>query len=324
MSNIEKVLLLGATGETGKDILAGLEEDGGFDISLLVQPSSANTPAVENFRSRGLKIVVADINGPVDDLATHVKGYTTIISAIGATQQLAQLNLADAIAAAGTCKRFVAGWITVSPPGEVMFLRDEKEKVYQRLWYHRIPYTIVDVGFWHQICFPPVPSGKLDYALVMPTTEVYGGGDVKNLLTDKRDIGRFVARIVKDERTLNQKVSCWGEELSQNEIIELVERKTGEKVDVTPISKEDLIARRQKAREAFRADPTSWNNAVGVYRDDYNLSKYIRGDSSRESARYLGYLDAQELYPDFNPIKLEDVLDEILDGKAVPVYQGRF
>lgn len=64
---------------------------------------------------------------------------------------------------------------------------------------------------------------------------MYAGGDAKTLLTDKRDIGRFVARIIKDERTLNQKVFTYSDFISQNEIARMIEQKTGEKLELTHV-----------------------------------------------------------------------------------------
>lgn len=39
-----------------------------------------------------------------------------------------------------------------------------------------------------------------------------------------------------------------------------------------------------------------------------------------ENAKYLGYLDARELYPDFKAISFESFVKEILDGKAKKPY----
>lgn len=117
-----------------------------------------------------------------------------------------------------------------------MRIRDDKEIVYQRMWINKVPYTIIDVGYWHQVSWFRVPSGKLDYALLVSKNELYHDGEAKTMLTDKRDIGRFVARIVRDERTINQKLFTYSDVISQNEIVEIIERKTGEKVEYTKVS----------------------------------------------------------------------------------------
>jgi hypothetical protein len=205
------------------------------DVSLLIRPSSVNKSAVKAFASRGLNIVLADPSGDFEALTKALIGYDTLISAIGFGSQLVQLALVDAAAKAGIKRIVPCGFITVCPPNGVMKLREDKEAVYSRIWYHRLPCTIIDVGYWHQLSFFSVPSGKFDYAQLISPNEICGTGDVGTLLTDKRDIGRFVARIIQDPRTLNRKVFTWSDEISQNEVLRLIEAKTSEKVDFKPV-----------------------------------------------------------------------------------------
>ncbi len=54
----------------------------------------------------------------------------------------------------------------------------------------------------------------------------------------------------------------------------------------------------------------------------YRYSMYVRGDNDPKYAKYLGYLDARTLYPDFVPRSFEAYARELLDGKAVAIYQG--
>ena len=110
-------------------------------------------------------------------------------------------------------------------------LRDQKEVVYNHVLKHHLPYTFIDVGFWHQISFPRLPSGRSDYAALVPITNIYGDGTAPNLLTDEQDVGRFVSRIIKDERTLNKKVFTYSDELSSNQIFDIMERVSGEKLE---------------------------------------------------------------------------------------------
>jgi hypothetical protein len=174
----------------------------------------------------------------MEELSTALTGYDTVISAVNAENQLEQLKLADALASTGV-KRFIpCGFTTICPPGGIMKIRDWKEEVHNRVFQHKIPYTVFDVGYWHQISFPRVPSGKVDYALFWMDAPLYGDGKAKNLLTDKRDIGRFLARIIKDERTINKRVFAYSDALSQNEIFTLMEKLSGEKIEPTIVSSE--------------------------------------------------------------------------------------
>jgi hypothetical protein len=38
----------------------------------------------------------------------------------------------------------------------------------------------------------------------------------------------------------------------------------------------------------------------------------------------LGYLSSKELYPDFEPIKYVDYVDEVLQGKGKSIYATRW
>ncbi|KAJ7819090.1 hypothetical protein B0H14DRAFT_3738323 [Mycena olivaceomarginata] len=117
-------------------------------LQHLVRPSSVDKPQVKNLAAKGVKTRVVNIDGPLDEL---VKALTGI--------DLAQLQLITAIKKAGV-KRFVpCAFITVAPAGGVFELRDAKEQVYQDIWKQYVPYTIIDIGYWHQISFPTLPSG---------------------------------------------------------------------------------------------------------------------------------------------------------------------
>ncbi|KAJ7620490.1 hypothetical protein DFH06DRAFT_1285687 [Mycena polygramma] len=318
----QRVLLLGATGKTGASILHGLLNDPeSFDVEALVRPSSVDKPGVKKLEELGVKRRVVDIEGPVDDLVAVLTGVDVFISAIDALGQLAQLRLVTVAKIAGV-KRFVpCAFITVAPPGGVMKMRDEKEEVYQEIRKQFLPYTIIDVGYWHQISFPTVPSGRVDYAAPLkPKVEIHAGGTAPNLLTDLRDIGPFVARIIKDPRTLNKSVFTYSDVLSENEIFDLVEEMTGEKIERKYLSADEVIASRAQAAEAVKANPSNPMAQMMFYLGEYDYSKYVRGDNAPAYGEYLGYLDARKLYPDFKPITFKEFMGEVLEGKAQMPY----
>lgn len=185
-----------------------------------------------------MKIIVCDlVQQSVEECAHLLAGYDTVISAVAATAQLDQLKLVDAAAKAGT-KRFIpCGFTSVSPPGGVMqCVRTDKEKIHERIWYHHLPYTIIDTGTWYQISFPTLPSGKVDYAFMGEGNTIVLDGNAPNLMIDKRDIGRFTARIIKDKRTLNRRVFLHANVLTQNDVWKILEEKSGEKIETTHVS----------------------------------------------------------------------------------------
>jgi nucleoside-diphosphate-sugar epimerase len=94
-----------------------------------------------------------------------------------------------------------------------------------------VPYTIIDVGWWYQLSPPRLPSGRIDNALVVPVDRLVGDGSVPSALTHLRDVGRYVARIIADPRTLNKMVFCYNEIYTQQQIWDTLERLSGEKLE---------------------------------------------------------------------------------------------
>ncbi|KAK6988687.1 glycoside hydrolase [Favolaschia claudopus] len=305
----QRVLLLGATGHTGNSILRALLKDNlAFrEVEALVRPSSAEKPEVQKLKNEpGLKIRVLDIaEASGEELVKVLTGIDVFISAIDMMGQLAQLRLVAAAKQAGV-KRFIpCAFITICPPGGIMPMRDAKEQVYQEIWKAQLPYTIIDVGFWHQLSFPTLPSGKVDYAFL----------NTPNMLTDLRDIGPYVALIIKDERTVNKFVCAYSDVLNQNDIFGMMEEMSGEKIERKSVSASDILTKRDTASATIATDPTNVQAHMTLYHAGYLNSKYVRGDNTPEYARYLGYVDAGELYPDFKPIKFRAFLEELLEGK---------
>jgi len=58
---------------------------------------------------------------------------------------------------------------------------------------------------------------------MVPNVIIYGDGNIKAAVTDLRDIGRYVAKIITDDRTLNKYLFCYGDLLSQEEIFAKME-----------------------------------------------------------------------------------------------------
>ncbi|KAJ7890350.1 hypothetical protein B0H13DRAFT_2252672 [Mycena leptocephala] len=319
----QRILLLGATGQTGRSILQALLKDTeSFDVEALVRPSSMNKPEVKNLAELGVTTRVVNIGGSLDELVSALKGIDVFISTIDAMGQLAQVQLVTAAKMAGV-KRFVpCAFITVAPPGGVMALRDNKEEVYQEIRKQFLPYTVIDVGYWHQISFPTLPSGRVDYAAAInPNVDIHAGGTAPTMLTDLRDIGTYVGLMIKDPRTLNKFVFTYSDVLSQNEIFALMEEMSGEKVERKYKSADAIMASRKSAAAAAKAQPENQLVNMGVFISDYQFSTYVRGDNTPAYAEYLGYLDARKLYPEFQPKTFKDFVAELLEGKGEMVYK---
>ena len=158
--------------------------------------------------------------------------------------------------------------------------------------------------FRYQVTVPILdPSKELYPGTSDLSKTIFGTGDVKTALTDRQDVGRFVARIIADDRTLNRYVFCWGEERSQKEIIALAERVAGK-----PIPTKQLPAEQVEAIASAQA-PGSLEQSYF----QYFYSLFVRGDNTIQNAKreeYGSALDAKELYPDLEPRSLEDFAND--------------
>lgn len=102
--------------------------------------------------------------------------------------------------------------------------------MYNHIKQLKLAYTIIDVGWWYQFSFPRLESGKVDYAMTAANDEIVGHGNTPTALTDLRDVGHYVARIIVDDRTLNKMVFAYNTVMTQNQIYDLMGKISGEEV----------------------------------------------------------------------------------------------
>lgn len=179
-------------------------------------------------------------------------GFDVVISAINAHALPDQHKLVEA-AHKAKVGRFVPCFFgTAAPPRGVMRLREmvsnpthippqdnailtrivkQKEDVLDHIRKLYLPYTAIDVGWWYQISPPRVPSGRMDSGLLFPAQHILGDGTVPSAMTDLADVGRYVAKIVADPRTLNKMVFAYSELLTQKQVWDTVEKVSGEKLE---------------------------------------------------------------------------------------------
>ena len=91
----------------------------------MVRPISVHKPAILRLQERGIAIRKCDLKAPEEQLIEALAGIEVVISCVGPAEQQDQIPLAKAAKAVGV-KRFIpCGFITIAPPGGVMWLRDE-------------------------------------------------------------------------------------------------------------------------------------------------------------------------------------------------------
>ncbi|EJD05566.1 NAD-binding protein [Fomitiporia mediterranea MF3/22] len=286
----QSVLLIGATGQTGASVLDGLLESGNFTVVAGVRPPSASKPEVQALKARGIEVRILDIvNWTVEQLVEPLKGINIVISTIYVADIQHQKRLADACKKIGVKRLVPNDWATPCVRG-LRGLHDEKLAVHDYIKEIRIGYTFIDVGWWMEGILPYEAEHPKVPGLSEFLRTFFGEGNVKCAITDRRDIGKFVARILADERTLNHYVFCWTQQATQSEAFALAERVSGRKVDRINVSAEQLAQRLENASGHIERIILGYADSV-----------WIRGDNTIENAKkeeYGGALDARELYPD--------------------------
>ncbi|KAE8310203.1 hypothetical protein BDV41DRAFT_579709 [Aspergillus transmontanensis] len=160
-------------------------------------------------------------------------------------------------------------------------IRDWKEAVCAHIKKARVPYIIIDTGVWHEVTIPRVPSGKLDHAALMDRTFFVGDGETPCATTAIPDIGRFVAHIIVDPRTLNRYVFAYGEHVTQKKYIALAREITGEDVPYMAVTSKQVL---DLAHQPETAELTIWKKVIVQYL--YN--NWCKGDNETFYAKYLG------------------------------------
>ncbi|EEU37947.1 uncharacterized protein NECHADRAFT_88293 [Fusarium vanettenii 77-13-4] len=316
-----KVAVAGATGETGSSIIRGLlaSTTSRFQVTALVRPSSLSKPEVLELKEMSVKVVGADLTGPEGDLEAILTDIDVVISAVNATAILNEIPLINAAKSAGVGRYVPCFFATVVPPNGILRLRDGKEVVLNHIKKVYLPYTVIDVGWWYQIALPRVPSGRLDKALAMPAECIPGDGNTPSAMTDVKDIGRYVARVIADPQTLNRMVFAYTELHTTNQVYDIVEKQSDEKIERKYMAEDEIKARAAAAQQS-NTIPGSLEN-VSESQFQYWNSWGIRGDNTPEFAKYLGYLLAKELYPDLEGRTLEAYVKDALDGKEQAAWQ---
>lgn len=308
----DAVFVLGGTGTTGSSIVDGLLEAGKYRIILGVRPTSLSKPKVSEFRERGVEIRAIDLDDPTADaLDAALKGADIVISTMIFSEVEKQIPLIDAAKRAGV-KRFIpSDWAPPCVRG-VRRLYDQKAAVQDYVKAGGLGYTFIDAALWITVGLPIDREESEDIFLSCRSHAIIGTGDVKNAFIHIPDIGKFVAKIIDDERTLNKYVFLCAEEKTQNEIWDIA-RKAKAENGGGPLKASAKHKSVEQVMEEVKSTADSSFEQVGA---DYLWSLFIRGDNTlgnAKKAEYGGALDAKELYPDLKVTTVEEVAKAIYE-----------
>lgn len=203
---------------------------------------SAATPAAEELKKLGVQLLELDVTKDSEEsLVQKLQGVDVIVSVVTATTDAleSQKPLFKAAKTAGV-KRVVPSDFGTPAPNGVMLLNDMVRKIFvkhtthtdgsraQKASIHRyiqelgIGYTWIDIGWWKQLMLPYPSSFDAGWASTL-SYRFFADGKQPFAVTDRRVIGDFVGRIIKDDRTMNQYVFCYEEVVTQEQLWKIAE-----------------------------------------------------------------------------------------------------
>ncbi|KAE8374979.1 isoflavone reductase family protein [Aspergillus bertholletiae] len=324
MSSPITVGVIGATGNVGQSVVQGLlSSPTNFAVTSFTRQASAHSRANQRLREQGVSIVGYDLSHPRETLVEKLKGVTVLISCMTWEHLDLQIPWIEAAKEAGVGRFIPSEWVGPAPAG-VIDIKDKKLDILGAIHRARLPYTLIDTGCWHAVFVPKIPSGRSDSAhSIYIDHRIVGDGNQKFALTDLPDVGRFVAKIIADPRTVNKHVFAYTEVLSMNEIWDTMASVSGEEPARDYISKSELDVVIRDCKKRLAANPESAHHPSKIMDTaNFNMAQYriswcVRGDNTPEYAEYLGCLDFWKLFPDFpRGRSLEAFYQEVISGSA--------
>ncbi|KAJ4265952.1 hypothetical protein NW762_003925 [Fusarium torreyae] len=232
MASIQRVAVIGASGNVGKSTIKALLQEG-FQVTGLIRESSNNTVPEHS------ELVKTDYSEK--SLVAALKGHDAVVSTVssitvGQTLTL-QNTIVDASIKAGV-KVFVPsefGVDTANPEATkfIPFLQDKvkvlnyiKSKEDKISWIAVVSGSMFDWGL-------NIPNfGGID--VDARTATIFDGGDIAYEATNLDQVGRAITKSLKNiSITRNQYVYVNSFTVTQNEVLSALERVTGDKFEIS-------------------------------------------------------------------------------------------
>ncbi|KAH8434299.1 uncharacterized protein LDX57_011945 [Aspergillus melleus] len=315
----QTVGVIGATGNAGRAVVNGLlSSPTDFNITSFTRESSIDSRENQTLKARGVRVVGYNLDGPRQKLVSQLKDIDTLISCIAWEHLDLQLPWIEAAKEAGVNRFVPSEWVILTDSGL------QKIEILGAIQRARLPYTIIDVGCWYSVFVPKVPSGRSDIAHSRYIDHrIVEDGNQEFALTDLADIGKYVAHIVTDPRTINKHVFAYTEMHSMNGIWDTMAGVTGEEPEKNYVTLAEINEVIKTCRKRLENSPHKMMHPDNIMDcANYNMGEYriswcVRGDNTPEYAEYLGYLDFWKLYPEFpKGASLESFFRGIVSGEV--------
>ena len=298
-----RTLIVGATGHLGQEMVKACKKQG-HDVHALVRPATRKDAVkMKPLEDAGARIHEGDLED-YDSLLRACRGADSVISAIGGFQIGQEGALVKAVKEAGV-RRFIPSDFGLDPvasgPGSCV-LFDAKAAVHRVIKDSAVPYTFIHSNaFFTYWAFSLGDLTKLGGTLPPAEVNVYGDGDVQSALASVPDIAAVTVRALSDPKMQNKEVRITANRMSQNELVDLWQRKSGRKVKkiTVPAAEVDKVI----------TSSTSPDQGGTLVVMQLLRSVWIRGDSVKRVATSL---EATELYPDIKFQSVDEGLTQLL------------
>lgn len=305
-----RTLIVGSSGFIGR-FIAEACLDSGCPTYLLVRSGSSDltnkAQTIHSLQNKGAIIIDGTITDQklMENILEEYK-IEVVISAVGGESILDQLQLINALKAAGTVKRFLPSEFghdieRADPvePGRQMY--NEKRQVRRAIEEAGIPYTYIccnSIAAWpyHDNTHPADVLPPLDHF------HIYGDGNVKAYFVAGTDIGRLTMKVINDNRTINKSVHFRPPNnlLSINELASLWEKKINRKLPRVTITEDDLLNAANEMRFP--------ESIVAAFTHDI----FIQGCQINFALDRPTDMEATSLYPDIPFRSIDECFDDFV------------
>jgi uncharacterized protein YbjT (DUF2867 family) len=299
-----KTLIVGATGHLGQEMVKACKTQG-HEVHALVRPATrGDATKMKSLQAVGATIHEGDLKD-YGSLAKACKAVDNVISVIGGFQIGDEGPLVKAVKEAAV-KRFIPSDYGLDPaaagPGSCV-LFDTKLAIHTSIKESAIPYTFVHTnGFFSYWVFSLGDLTKLGGGKLPPAeVNVYGDGNVKGSFVSLPDIAVVTVRALNDPNMQNREVRIIANTMTQNELVEVWQKKSGKSVKKVKVSAADM--------EKTIATSTAPDQGMMLVLTQLHRSMWIRGDGVKRAGSTL---DATDLYPDITLQTVEQGLAQLL------------
>ncbi|KAI3327453.1 isoflavone reductase family protein [Ustulina deusta] len=262
---IRNVMLIGGGGLFGAELCATLQKEPSFNLSILSRKSS------KSIFPPHLKVAVVDDDYPIDQLVGAFKSQDAVVSAIPGRPYTVHLRMIDAAIQAGVT-RFIPseyGNNTCTAAAELVSLYGDKAKVIAYLKTKEntgLTWTAIHTG---QFFDWGLESGWLDYQLEENRATIYDSGNKLWSTTTIRTVATAVVKVLlKLDETKNKPLFVASFTVSQLQVLEALEKATGNKWTISRMTSEEAFEKAKKLDDKDHSEGLKLRILMLLYAED--------------------------------------------------------